>query len=74
MEIDNLTIRELARETGVSSKVLRYWERRGLLPKAGRTHTDYRVYPRGMVRRVHFITKAKSIGFTLSEITQQAEI
>jgi len=61
MENHTLTIRDLARTTGVSSKVLRYWESRGLLP-------DYRLYPHSAVRRVQFIQKAKSIGFTLSEI------
>jgi DNA-binding transcriptional MerR regulator len=65
---NSLTIRELANQTGVSSKTLRYWENRGLLPKPGRTHTGYRVYPVEAVRRVQFIRKAKSIGFTLAEI------
>ncbi len=68
MDSDTLTIRELATETGVSSKALRYWESRGLLPKPGRTHTGYRVYPADVVQKVQFIRKAKSIGFTLSEI------
>lgn len=68
MERDTLTIRELAAETGVPSKTLRYWESRGLLPKPGRTHTGYRVYPAGVIQKVQFIRKAKRIGFTLSEI------
>jgi len=38
MDKDTLTIRELATETGESSKALRYWESRGLLPKPGRLH------------------------------------
>jgi DNA-binding transcriptional MerR regulator len=63
-----LTIRALAVETGVSSKTLRYWESRGLLPKPQRTHTGYRVYPVNVAERVRFIQKGKSIGFTLSEI------
>jgi len=71
---DTLTIRELAKKTGVSSKALRYWESRGLLPKPGRTHTSYRVYPVSVVRKVQFIRKAKSIGFTLSEILSIFEI
>jgi MerR family mercuric resistance operon transcriptional regulator len=71
---DTLTIRELAKKTGVSSKALRYWESRGLLPKPGRTHTGYRVYPVSVVRKVQFIRKAKSIGFTLSEILSLFEI
>jgi DNA-binding transcriptional MerR regulator len=69
-----LTIRELAKKTGVSSKALRYWESRGLLPKPERTHTSYRVYPVSVVRKVQFIRKAKSIGFTLSEILSLFEI
>jgi MerR family copper efflux transcriptional regulator len=63
-----LTIRALASQTGVSSKTLRYWESRGLLPKPQRTHTGYRVYPVNVAERIRFIQKAKSIGFTLSEI------
>ncbi|MBY0249591.1 MAG: MerR family DNA-binding protein [Nitrospiraceae bacterium] len=63
-----LTIRKLATETGVSSKTLRYWESCGLLPKPGRTHTGYRVYPVEAVQWIQFIRKAKSIGFTLAEI------
>ena len=74
MEKETLTIRDLAKKTGVSSKALRYWESRGLLPKPGRTHTSYRVYPAGVVRKVQFIRKAKSIGFTLSEILSLFEI
>src|SRR5438105_2803779 len=63
-----LTIRSLASQTRVSSKTLRYWESRGLLPKPGRTHTGYRAYPGSVVQKVKFIRKAKSIGLTLSEI------
>ncbi len=74
MDRDTLTIRELATETGVSSKALRYWESRGLLPRPGRTHTGYRVYPAGVVQKVQFIRKAKSIGLTLSEILSLFEI
>ena len=74
MDSDTLTIRELAKKTSVSSKALRYWESRGLLPKPGRTHTGYRVYPAGVVQKVQFIRKAKSIGFTLSEILSLFEI
>lgn len=68
METDTLTIRALASESGVSSKTLRYWESRGLLPKPSRTHVGYRVYPISVIKRVEFIRKAKMIGFTLSEI------
>lgn len=63
-----LSIRQLAARTAVSSKTLRYWESRVLLPRPERTHTGYRMYPESTIRRVEFIRKAKGIGFTLSEI------
>lgn len=66
--MDTLTIRKLASETRVSSKTLRHWESRGLLPKPSRTHVGYRVYQASVIKRVQFIRKAKTIGFTLSEI------
>lgn len=69
-----LTIRQLSQRTGVSSKTLRYWEGLGLLPKPARTHTNYRLYTRLDQDRVTFIRKAKSLGFTLSEIRRIFEL
>lgn len=63
-----LSIRQLAREAGVSTKTLRYWETQGLLAPAGRTHTNYRRYTETHVERALFIRKAQSLGFTLAEI------
>lgn len=63
-----LTISALARRAGVTSKTLRYWERVGLLPKAKRTHTGYRVFSPEAIHYTDFILKAKSVGLTLSEM------
>lgn len=65
-----LTIRQLAQEAGVSSKTLRHWETRGLIPPPRRTHTNYRLYGEADLERVLFIRKAQSLGFTLAEIGQ----
>jgi MerR family transcriptional regulator, copper efflux regulator len=65
-----LSISALARSTGVTSKTLRYWERVGLLPKAARTHTGYRIFGAEANRYIEFILKAKSVGLTLSEMKQ----
>jgi MerR family copper efflux transcriptional regulator len=45
-----LSISALAKSTGVTSKTLRHWERVGLLPKAARTHTGYRIFAPEVMR------------------------
>ncbi|MBI3393983.1 MAG: MerR family transcriptional regulator [Nitrospirae bacterium] len=68
MDRQALTIRQLAKEGGVSAKTLRHWEGLGLIRPSRRTHANYRVYTRSDLDRVLFILKAKSLGFTLAEI------
>ncbi|MFB3917381.1 MAG: MerR family DNA-binding transcriptional regulator [Terriglobales bacterium] len=63
-----LTITELARRTGASAKTLRYWERLGLLPRAARTHSGYRVFDHQALHYAEFIRKSKSVGLTLREM------
>jgi len=47
-----LRIGNLARKSGVSRDTLRFYERRGLLPKTQRTAGGFRVYPRETVDRL----------------------
>jgi len=67
-----LKIGEVARLAGVGIETIRYYEREGLLPPPMRQraihHAGYRLYETGTVRRLRFILRAKSLGFTLKEI------
>jgi DNA-binding transcriptional MerR regulator len=47
---------------------LRYYERKGLLPRAARTTGGFREYHAGAVERVRFIKQAQAHGLTLREI------
>jgi len=67
---DTLTISALAKRSGVPSKTLRYWEGLGLLPRAARTHSGYRVFEPEALRYVGFIHKSKAIGLTLAEMRE----
>jgi len=58
----------LARVTGVSPDTIRHYERIGVLPRAARTGSGYRVYPANAVERVLVVQRALRIGFTLSEL------
>jgi MerR family transcriptional regulator, copper efflux regulator len=63
-----MKIGELAERAGVNVQTVRYYERRDLLPEPERTASGYREYGEADVRRLHFILRAKALGFTLSEI------
>lgn len=64
------TIGRLARETGLSRKSIRHYEKERLIPKAERSRADYRLYEADVIERLRFIQKAKAIGFSLDEIRQ----
>lgn len=68
--MSTLTIGRIARAASVRLGTLRYYERRGLLPRPPRTASNYRLYPDGTVRRVRFIRRAQQLGFTLEEIKE----
>lgn len=63
-----LQIGELARQANVSIDTVRYYERRGLLPRAPRSSGGYRLFSSGTVDRVGFIKQGQEMGFSLDEI------
>ncbi len=63
-----LLIGRLAKLSGVKPDTIRFYERRGLLPKPSRTTSGYRVYDDAGLSQVRFIRKAQSLGFSLDEI------
>jgi MerR family mercuric resistance operon transcriptional regulator len=60
----------LAKATGVSPDTIRHYEKLGVLPKASRTQSGYRIYPKGAVERVLVVQRALRIGFTLAELAE----
>ena len=65
---DNLTIGILAERGGVNVETIRYYQRRGLLQEPLKPSGGFRRYPQESVKRVLFIKRAQSLGFTLEEI------
>lgn len=63
-----MKIGELARKTGMQIETIRYYEKEGLLPKIGRTGSNYRVYTDVHVDRLLFIRHCRSLDMTLDEI------
>jgi DNA-binding transcriptional MerR regulator len=73
-ESSQVKIGELARQTGLSIKTIRYYERRGLLEQPPRTEGGYRLYGPEEVARLRFVQRVKLLGLTLEEIRELVEL
>lgn len=69
-----MRIGELAEATGSNSETIRYYEKIGLLPRPGRTDSNYRDYSVTDVERLSFIRHARGLGFELADIRSLIEL
>jgi len=69
-----LHIGEASRQTGVSPKMIRHYEGLGLLPPAPRTDSGYRLYDDAALHTLHFIRRARDLGFGMADIAQLLDL
>ena len=67
-------IGEAAKKANVTVKAVRYYERIGLIPEAGRNEGKFRIFPMETVERIEFIKRAQTLGFTLEEIGEMLAV
>jgi MerR family copper efflux transcriptional regulator len=65
-----MNIGQAAKASGVSAKMLRYYESIGILPAAGRTAAGYRTYSEQDIRTLRFVRRARHLGLPLERIKQ----
>jgi DNA-binding transcriptional MerR regulator len=64
-----LRIQEVAAETGLTTRAVRYYEEVGLLRPAGRSGGDYRLYDASDIERLQYIKNLRDVaGFSIAEI------
>jgi Cu(I)-responsive transcriptional regulator len=63
-----MNIGEASRASGVSAKMIRYYEETGLIPPAGRTASGYRIYGPKEVQILRFVRRARDLGFPMERV------
>lgn len=69
-----MQIGQLAKRTHVPIDTIRYYESHGILPAPARRNSGYRSYGDDDVARLHFVRRAKALGFTLREISELLQL
>lgn len=74
MTTKTLTIGKLARAADVNIETIRYYQRVNLIDEPIKPASGYRQYNIDIVNRIHFIKRAKKLGFSLKEISELLEL
>lgn len=65
-----MNIGQASKATGVSTKMIRYYDEIGLVRPSSRTESNYREFDEREINELRFIRRARSLGFSMPEITQ----
>jgi Cu(I)-responsive transcriptional regulator len=63
-------IREAARRSGVSARMVRHYEGLGLLPDVARPESGYRQYTEADIHTLRFVKRSRDLGFSMDEIAE----
>lgn len=72
--VTTFKIGEVASRADVNKETVRYYEKRGLIPKPDRRRSGYRIFTHRHIDQIRFIKRAQELGFTLSEIKELLEL
>ena len=65
-----MNIGDAAKASGVSAKMIRYYEEIGLIPSVERTSSGYRSYAPQDLQMLRFVRRARDLGFSVGRIAE----
>jgi len=69
-----MKIGEASAASGISERMIRHYEKIGLMPRPLRTGAGYRDYDPRDVNTLRFIARARDLGFSIDEIRQLVDL
>jgi len=69
-----MQIGEVAERTALTVDAIRFYEKRNLLPKAGRSAGRFRLYKEDTIERIRFIRQMQGLGFSLREVGELIDL
>ena len=69
-----VNVSEIAREVGIAPSAVRFYERRGILPRPGRQQNGYRDYSPEDVSRIRLVVTLRQLGLELATAGRLADL
>lgn len=63
-----MNIGDAAKTSGLNAKLIRHYESIGIIPKASRSDSGYRIYSETDIHILSFVKRSRTLGFSMKEI------